>query len=104
LNVASRLSAMGFRSSIISRIGKDRNGRNLLEYLEKNKVNIENVQVDPSYPTGTVTVMLDATGSATYEIASPAAWDYIETSPQAISVVEASDAFIYGSLACRDEK
>ena len=104
LNVASRLSASGIDSTIISRIGNDQNGRENLSFLQDRKVNTNYIQIDSSYPTGTVIVTLNKAGSATYEIEAPAAWESIEVNEDTIEAVKNSDAFIFGSLACRDEK
>ncbi len=58
---------------------------------------------DPKYPTGVVNVSLSESGSATYEIAYPAAWDKIQVTRENQQAVEESDIFIFGSLVCRDE-
>lgn len=102
LNVASRLSAKGIKTSVISRIGQDRKGKDLLTYLEKNKVGTDNIQLDPGHSTGMVMVSLDEGGSASYEISYPAAWDKIELEDRSIKAVKDADAFIFGSLVCRD--
>uniref|UniRef100_UPI0030D90293 PfkB family carbohydrate kinase n=1 Tax=uncultured Salegentibacter sp. TaxID=259320 RepID=UPI0030D90293 len=50
-----------------------------------------------------VNVKLSESGSATYEIAHPVAWDKIEISEAIKNSVHNADAFIFGSLICRDE-
>ena len=103
LNVASRLSSAGIETEIISRVGEDDKGEEILEYLKKNNVGVKNIQVDPNHPTGAVIVTLDESGSASYEIAYPSAWDKIVTTEAAVKSVREADAFIFGSLVCRDE-
>jgi len=103
LNVASRLSATGIETEIISRIGTDQKGKEILAYLKSNNVGTENIETDATYPTGMVNVTLSSSGSATYEIAYPSAWDKIEISGSSLNAVSKADVFIFGSLVCRDE-
>ena len=103
LNVALRLNAFKINTHIISRVGKGNNGKELLHYIEENGMKTSYVQVDQSYKTGCVYVTLDTKGSATYEIEYPVAWDKIELTDQMLELVKSSDAFIFGSLVCRDE-
>ena len=103
LNVASRLSATGIETEIISRIGTDQKGKKILAYLKSNNVGTENIETDATYPTGMVNVSLSNSGSATYEIAYPSAWDKIEVSGSSMNSVRKADVFIFGSLVCRDK-
>ncbi len=102
LNVALRLNSFGVNTNIISSIGNDQNGRELLKYATNNKLDDATIQINDQYETGCVNVTLDEKGSASYEIAYPVAWDKIELTNNSIEKVKASDAFIFGSLACRD--
>ena len=101
LNVAFRLASFGAETSIISRIGNDKNGEEVIEYLENTKLNIQHIQKDNIYPTGYVSVFLDNHGSATYDIFKPVAWDYISLENDNIKLISESDIFIFGSLSCR---
>ena len=103
LNVASRLSATGIETEIISRIGTDQKGKEILAYLKRNNVGTENIETVATYPTGMVKVTLSRSGSATYEISYPSAWDKIEVSESSMNSVRKADVFIFGSLVCRDE-
>ena len=103
LNVALRLNSFGIDTSIISKIGSDNNGENAIKYIQDNGLNPSTVQVDQQFETGVVDVKLDKKGSASYEIKYPVAWDKIEFTEEIIDVVKESDAFVFGSLACRDE-
>lgn len=103
LNVASRLSSLGIETAMISQVGDDQKGRQLVEYLKDKKIDTSGISTTTEYETGVVKVQLSTSGSATYEITHPAAWDRIEPTAQMTSLVEKSDAFIYGSLVCRDQ-
>ena len=103
LNVASRLSNLGLQTEMISKVGNDKRGEEILSYLRKNNVETGSITRDENYPTGVVNVALSKSGSATYEIAHPAAWDKIRISQGNSKAVEESSVFVFGSLACRDE-
>ena len=103
LNVALRLNSFGVNANIISSVGNDQNGRELLEYVTENNLDASTIQINDQYQTGCVNVKLDEKGSASYEIAYPVAWDKIQLTNNSLESVKASDTFIFGSLACRDE-
>ncbi len=103
LNVALRLQSFNINTYIISRIGNDKNGNELLQYIKEEGLDTSSIQIDQLYKTGCVNVTLDNNGSASYEIEQPVAWDKIEVTDQFVEIVKSSDAFIFGSLACRDE-
>ncbi|MEP0212966.1 MAG: carbohydrate kinase [Cellulophaga sp.] len=102
LNVALRLNSLHNNVSIISKIGDDENGELIKKYIQKQGVNINNLQVDDTLHTGEVKVLLNAKGSATYDIQFPRAWDNIVLTNSTEEIVKSSDAFIYGSLVARD--
>ncbi len=103
LNVALRLQSFGIDTKIISRIGNDKEGKDSLKHIRDQGISSATIQIDSYLKTGSVNVILDDTGSASYIIRQPVAWDKIELTDNAISTVKSSDAFIFGSLACRDE-
>lgn len=102
LNVASRLSSLGADVTMISAVGNDVNGKILVKYLKDSGINTETVQINNTYPTGIVNVILNEKGNASYDINYPAAWDKIETSTKNKSIVKDADFFVYGSLSSRD--
>jgi fructokinase len=103
LNVASRLSGLGIETEMISKVGGDEKGEKLISYLKSKNIKTDNIVKDAEHATGVVNVTLSASGSATYEIAHPAAWDKIEISEGIKNSVQNADSFIFGSLICRDE-
>lgn len=102
LNVASRIKSLGGDISIISAVGSNSNGRELIEYIKNLGINIKTVEVKNDYPTGLVNVILNEKGNASYDIHYPSAWDKIEPSVTNTSIVEEADFLVYGSLASRD--
>ena len=103
LNVACRLNSYGSKVHMISRVGKDFNGEQILKYLQDQGLNLDTIQIDEKNPTGTVTVHLNDSNTASYTIEKPAAWDYISLDDTILEKVKSSDAIIYGSLACRNQ-
>ena len=102
MNVAYHLHTLGSEGKMISRIGEDELGKELLAILEEKNISKDLIQMDATHPTGTVAVTLDAKGSPSYEIVQPVAWDYIELGSLREATANAS-VFIYGSLAARNE-
>ena len=77
-NVAVHLRNFGLEPKLISRIGKDELGNNLLKFLREKGLDTSFIQVDEKYPTGVVNVQIADTGDARYDIVYPSAWDYID--------------------------
>ncbi len=103
LNVAMRLNSFNHNATIISAVGKDALGNELLAYLDENNVNITCVEILDAYHTGEVNVKLNDKGAATYEIMCPRAWDKISLTEAIENTVKESDALVFGSLITRDE-
>ena len=103
LNVASRLSSFDNDVTMISAIGQDKYGEKLLDYIKEVGINPSCIQVHNEYKTGKVKVMLNEKGSASYDIKYPRAWDKIRFTEINKKAVKDSDAFVFGSLAARDE-
>ena len=104
MNVAYHANQMGITAQMISKIGQDELGKELLDFLNKKGVDTSLVQIDNTYPTGAVNVTLDALGSPSYEIMAPVAWDYINASTTDKVAVQQADAFVFGSLSARDDR
>jgi fructokinase len=101
-NVAAHLAQLGVSASLISAVGRDDLGDEILKVAGDKKVNVEFVsRVRIGLPTGTVLATVDANGNATYELVWPAAWDEIKVPKKALNAVAKARAFIFGSLAGR---
>ena len=102
LNVALRMKSFGFNTHMISSVGNDDLGRELLTVLEQKGIDSKHIQISKDFDTGTVGVTLDKNGSASYKINHPVSWDKIELLPEYKKLVSSSNAFIFGSLIARD--
>ena len=103
LNVALRLKTMGCHSGLITKVGDDHLGKELIDYVAAQELPIETFQKDKTYKTGEVLVHLDASGTASYTISKDVAWDYIQLTENIKNKVSEADAFIFGTLAARSE-
>jgi fructokinase len=101
-NVAAHIAQLGVSVSLLSAVGRDALGDEILDIAKSKGVNVEYVdRVRLGLPTGTVLATVDAAGNATYEIVQPVAGDEIIISAGAIEAVAKAGAFIFGSLASR---
>ncbi|AXP81132.1 Ribokinase [Mariniflexile rhizosphaerae] len=103
LNVASRLQSFNHDVTMVSAIGQGESGSKIMQYLKDCGIDTSCIQVHNEYKTGKVKVMLNDKGSASYDIKYPRAWDKIRLTEINKKAVESSDAFVFGSLAARDD-
>ena len=102
LNFAYRLNSFQNSLSIISKVGDDSLGKELLEFLNKNGLDTEHIQISKNYKTGEVNVSIDKNGIADYDILNPVAWDDISLNLKNIELTKNSSVFVFGSLICRN--
>jgi len=103
LNVALRINSFGVETTMISRVGADENGEDILSFLSSQEITTDLIQVTKEYKTGAVHVMINEKGNASYDILYPSAWDKIVETEIMDKVISEADFFVFGSLACRDE-
>jgi fructokinase len=102
-NFAYHAYALGARARVITRIGNDHHGQEILRRFEAMRLERVTVQVDESSPTGTVTVALSGNGIPEFTIHEDVAWDRITATRSALAAVREADAICFGSLAQRSE-
>jgi fructokinase len=98
-NVAWHLQAFGLSPLMVSRVGDDEAGMNVLDAMRDWGMDRRGMQVDRELPTGAVEVRFDD-GEPSYEIVHPSAWDAIATEPFETPV----SLLYHGSLALRDAR
>ena len=98
-NFAYHVSQFGFNSRVVSAVGDDKLGNEILENFSEKNLNflIEKVP----YPTGTVQVELDDEGIPCYDIKEGVAWDNIPFTPALEELAKQTRAVCFGSLAQR---
>ncbi len=102
-NFAYHAHALGARAQVITRVGKDERGREIIRRFESMGLDGSTVQLDEAAPTGTVTVALSGNGIPEYTIHENVAWDRIAATPEALAALRVADAVCFGSLAQRNE-
>jgi len=102
MNVAYHLNQLGIESCLISRVGDDANGREILDFLKTKGLSTQYCQVDPGFATSTVEVLIGDDNEVSYDIVKPVAWDYIKISESLKTLIAEADAFVFGSLAARN--
>ena len=102
-NFACHARALGADAGIVTRVGDDPLGREILRRLEAMGLPLGLVQIDPAAPTGTVGVQLDSAGVPQFTIHAGVAWDRLEAKEAALVAVAQADAICFGSLAQRAE-
>src|SRR5688572_18490318 len=100
-NFAYHANALGARGAVVSRVGNDDFGREILVRLRDLGLDAAHVSVDPDHPTGTVDVRVDAGGVPEYVIHEGVAWDFLQVHPDWGRFAGRADAVCRGSLAQR---
>ena len=100
-NFAYHVSQFGFDSRVVSAVGNDALGDEILEVFKEKQLKHQ-LQV-VNYPTGTVQVTLDSAGIPLYEIKEGVAWDNIPFTDDLKRLALSTRAFCFGSLAQRNE-
>lgn len=98
-NFAYHVGQFGLPSCVVSAIGHDNLGRELIHALEEKHLHYEVASVD--YPTGTVAVELDNAGIPSYDITRDVAWDHIPVTDELMTLAGETAAVCFGSLAQR---
>jgi fructokinase len=91
----------GAPSGAYYKIGTDVLGSRLVALLHGNGISTEFVQVDDKHATGKVYAQVGEGDEVAYEIASPAAWDFISWEDKFRDLLMQADFFVYGSLSTR---
>lgn len=102
-NFAYHAKELGAKGLVVSCLGSDELGKEILNLLEQLGLSSDYIAVDGEHPTGTVTVKLDENGTPDYTIHENVAWDYIPFSDRLSKLAQAADAVCFGSLCQRCE-
>jgi len=104
MNVALNLHQLGYHSQLISSVGQDKLGSDLLEFLHSFGKDTSLIQALPNRETSRVLIDDSDPENIRYDILENVAWDHIKITSDAMEAVKKSDAFIFGSLAVRSEE
>jgi fructokinase len=96
LHVAAHLAGAGWHTYLVTRVGDDGAGRDIVRLIDRLGIDRAFVEHDPELPTGRSTVHTTGLENA-FTVLRPAAWDEI----QGPSELPPHDAVCYGTLAAR---
>ena len=100
-NFAYHVSQFGFDSRVVSAVGNDDLGDEILKVFKEKQLKHQLQTVN--YPTGTVQVTLDDNGIPCYDIKEGVAWDNIPFTDDLKRLALSTRAVCFGSLAQRNE-
>lgn len=100
-NFAYHVSQFGFNGYVLSAVGDDLPGKEIISSLEEKNLNYLIDTTD--YPTGTVEVTLSGDGIPQYKICENVAWDNILFTKRTEDLAKNTAAVCFGSLAQRNK-
>lgn len=100
-NVAFQAGQLGAEGIVVSRVGRDELGDELVTFLDHQGLSTRWIQRDHSHPTGTVTVDASQADRPSYVIHEDVAWDHLEFDATLASLVGRAAAVCFGTLAQR---
>jgi fructokinase len=103
-NFAYHAHALGAEALVVSRVGNDALGREILDRLGSLGLPTKGVAVDAAAPTGTVSVELSDDGQPRFTIHENVAWDYLTAEEPVLALARRADAICFGSLAQRNAR
>ncbi len=99
-NFAYHVSQFGLESCVVSAVGNDALGAEIISNFDDKKL-CHLIETVP-YPTGTVQVEIDQAGIPQYEIKENVAWDNIPYTARLEDLASRTRAVCFGSLAQRN--
>jgi fructokinase len=100
-NFAYHAHALGAETRVVSRVGNDPLGHDILDQLRAIGLATDGVSLEPTAPTGTVSIELQPDGQPRFIIHENAAWDRISVDADSLAFAARADAVCFGSLAQR---
>jgi fructokinase len=103
MNVAYHLHKQQKNPAVITSIGIDEKGEELINIFSHYGVCTDFFQVDYEHETGKVYAEPNERNEVVYDIIKPVAWDYIKWEDSHDDLVSNAEFFVYGSLAARNQ-
>jgi len=100
-NFVYHCQKQGREGLVLSAVGKDKDGMEILELLKTKGLSSELIQVNDK-PTSTVDVALDENGVPKFTIHENVAWDFISYDESLRQIVPEADIVCFGTLAQRN--
>ena len=100
-NFAYHVSKLGMQGVVVSAIGNDALGDEIMSFLEDKNLDLHLMRVEN--PTGVVNIELNNVGIPMYNIVENVAWDSIPFTSELEVLAQNTKAVCFGSLAQRNE-
>lgn len=102
-NFVYHATKLGASARILSAVGSDEMGKQILETIKKKNLLTDLIQINDN-PTSTVDVKLNSLGVPKYFIHQDVAWDFLCFDESAVEIVNNADIVCFGSLAQRNAR
>ena len=102
-NFAYHISALGHNGIVVSRVGDDYLGKEIINFLLRNNLESGYIQVDKIRPTGTVEVKIDKDNQPNYFIKENVAWDFLGWRKNFFELSKKADAICFGTISQRNK-
>ncbi len=103
-NFCHAAKLLGNEAWLVSSVGNDDLGEEILSKLTETGLPRDYIQRDPVHPTGTVNVDVGDAGQPSFDIVEEVAWDYIGWTDGLETLAARADAVCFGSLAQRSSR
>ena len=103
MNVAYHLRKLGTNPALITKIGLDKYGEDLVNILSSSGVSTDFFYLDYEHQTGLVYANVNDHHEVVYDIVFPSAWDFIEMKEEMACLAKDAEYFVYGSLTSRSK-
>ncbi len=101
MNVAYHLHKQHKDPAVITAIGNDRKGKELIDIFSAYGICTDFFQLQNDHGTGKVFAEPNEHDEVVYDIVKPVAWDYIKWHDCFSTLVSNADYFVFGTLAAR---
>jgi len=102
-NVAYHLFKMGASVRMISSVGNDELGKELVTKVKGWGMTADGISIANRHPTSTVIAEIDENNDAHYTISENVAWDYIMPGQEDKEFLENAGVLVFGSLGARSK-
>jgi len=103
-NFGYHAHALGGKTQVITRVGNDEYGREIIRRFQEMGLPESGVQIDETAPTGIAKVELSGNGLAHFTVVENVAWDFVAASADALAVARRATAICFGSLSQRSNR
>lgn len=103
LNIAHHLHKNNIPVTLVSKVGTDTKGIELLAHMKEVGLRTGDIYIDETLPTSEVGVYIDRFKNIKYNISDPVAWDNLKINMKIVDAAGKAGAVVYGSLASRNK-